>query len=171
MAGSERVRAIVAPLVAERGLDLYDLEHRSGQVTVLVDRSGGVDLEVLSELTRAVSRALDEHDPIPGKYTLEVSSPGLERPLRRPEHYRSAQGEVITVKTQPSVEGDRRVRGTLTEVDDSGITVDPDDGPARRLAYDDIERARTVFEWGPAEQQRTKQAKKTKKADKKALSR
>jgi ribosome maturation factor RimP len=171
MASSERVRAIVAPLVAERDLDLYDLEHRSGQVTVLVDRTGGVDLEVLSELTRAVSRALDEHDPIPGKYTLEVSSPGLERPLRRPEHYRGARGEVITVKTVPSVEGDRRVRGTLTEVDDTGITVAPDDGPARRLSYDDIERARTVFEWGPAEQQRTKRAKKTKKAKKKALTR
>ena len=170
MASSERVRAIVAPLVADRDLELYDLELRSGQVVVLVDRPGGVDLEALGELTRAISRALDEHDPIPGKYTLEVSSPGLERPLRRPEHYEGAVGEQITIKTVPEAEGDRRVRGTLDQVDPDGVRITLEDGSSRRVAYTDVERARTVFEWGPADTP-AKKPKKPKKSKKKALTR
>jgi ribosome maturation factor RimP len=81
-----------------------------------------------------------------------VSSPGLERPLRTPAHFTRALGGKISVKAVSGLEGGRRVAGTLVEADDDGILVDLDQpaGEQRRLAYDDIERARTVFEWGPA---------------------
>ena len=113
MATTDRVAAIVAPLADERGLDLYDVEQHQASVRVLVDREGGVDIDTLAELSRAVSRALDEVDPVAGKYTLEVSSPGLERPLRRPDHFAGAVGEQVSVKTVPGTEGDRRVTGAL----------------------------------------------------------
>lgn len=151
MATTDRVAALVAPLAAERGLDLYDVEQHQASLRVLVSRAGGIDVDTLAELSRAVSRALDEDDPIAGKYTLEVSSPGLERTLRRPDHFTGAVGEQITVKTVPGTEGERRVTGTLVAADDDGITVGPEagsEGDERRLTYDEVMSARTLFDWG-----------------------
>jgi ribosome maturation factor RimP len=152
MSTPDRVRLLIEPLVADIGLDLYDLELNGGSLRVLVDSPGGVDMGAITELTRRISRSLDEHDPISGHFTLEVSSPGLERPLRTPGHYVRACGSKITVKTIPGLDGSRRVAGTLVEADDDGIVVEVEQpaGERRQLAYGDIERARTVFEWGPA---------------------
>lgn len=151
MATTDRVAAIVAPLAEERGLSLYDVEQHQSGVRVLVDREGGVDIDALAELSRAVSRALDEVDPVAGKYTLEVSSPGLERPLRRPDHFVGAVGEQVSVKTVPGTEGDRRVTGELVAADDEGITV-----ADRRLTYDQVLSARTLFDWGTTTKPTTK---------------
>ena len=156
MATTDRVAAIVAPLADERGLDLYDVEQHQTALRVLVDKDGGVDIDTLTELSRAVSRALDEDDPVAGKYTLEVSSPGLERPLRRPDHFTGAVGDRVTVKTVPGTEGDRRVTGVLLAADDDGITVHPDQGEDRRLAYADVAQARTLFDWGTTTKPTTK---------------
>ena len=150
MTATDRVREIVAPLVAEADLDLYDLELEGGVLKVLVDAPGGADINVISKLSRAISRSLDEHDPIDGKYTLEVGSPGLERPLREPSHYATAVGTTVKVKTKPGVDGERRVEGTVTAADDTSVTVESPDGTQRTLRYEDIERARTTFEWGGA---------------------
>lgn len=147
MSTIDRVRALVEPLVDDHGLELYDLDLSGGTLQVLVSKAGGVDVDALTSLSRAVSRTLDEHDPVPGRYVLEVSSPGLERPLRRPDHYAGAIGTLVAVKTVAGTEGDRRVKGTLVAADDEGATVALDDGTERRLAYGEIERARTVFEW------------------------
>ena len=90
--------------------------------------------------------------PVPISYTLEVTSPGLERPLRTPTHFRGALGATVSVRTHPNVEGDRRAHGTLVAADDNTIIVRLDEGDQERiLRYGDIERARTVFVWGPAE--------------------
>lgn len=208
MGAAERVRDIVEPLLASRSLEIVDVELVGGQLRITVDRDGGIDLDALSQATRVVSRALDEHDPMPDRYTLEVSSPGLERPLRTPAQFARAVGAQVSIKTFPGVDGERRVRGLLLDADDDGITVrlgdeiadeiadaivdeiadetaddgghDPD-APARRerwLRYREIERARTVFEWGPAPRpgppktgrastgrSKQNQPKKTKKAE------
>ena len=150
MTVAERVRTIVSPLLADLGLEVYDVEHTGGTLRVTVDREGGVDLDTIALATRIVSRELDHADPIPGRYTLEVTSPGLERTLRVPAHFERAVGSVVNVRTLPEVEGERRVKGELTAADDDGITIKQDDGVERRLRYDDVERARTVFEWGLA---------------------
>jgi ribosome maturation factor RimP len=156
---ADRVRDLVLPLLDDRHLDLYDVEMQGPVLRVVVDRprggGGGLDLDVLADATRAVSRALDEADPITGRYTLEVTSPGLERTLRRPEHFERAVGETVKIRTVAGVGDERRVEGQLVSADDSGVVVRTgaaDDGAAleQRLAYHDIERARTVFEWGPA---------------------
>ncbi|HET6950576.1 MAG TPA: ribosome maturation factor RimP [Acidimicrobiales bacterium] len=157
MTVAERVRDLVQPLLADRDLDLYDVELAGPVLRVVVDRPGGLDLGVLSDATRAVSRALDESDPIPGHYTLEVTTPGLERALRTPWHFARAVGETVRIRTVAGSAGeDRRVAGVLSAADDDGITVrtGTDDAGApveRRLPYADIERARTVFAWGPGE--------------------
>ena len=104
-----------------------------------------------------VSDALDRHDPIPGRYTLEVSSPGLERPLRTPAHFQRFVDSDIAVKTKADVEGDRRVEGKLESADDEGFVV-----AGRRLSYADVEKARTVFVWEPAERGKAKDKAKRK---------
>jgi ribosome maturation factor RimP len=141
----------LSPLLEARGLDLVDVEHHGSELTVFVDREGGVDLDALGEATRAVSAALDEIDPLPGRYTLTVSSPGLERRLRTPDHFVRAVGEAVTVRVHGGTADVRRVSGTLGAADENGFTlVGPDlpDG-SLRIDYGDVERARTVFEWGP----------------------
>jgi ribosome maturation factor RimP len=139
----ERVREVVEPLLERQSLTVYDVEHSGSSLRITVDAPGGVDLGAIARATRIISVALDEHDPIPSKYTLEVSSPGLERPLRTPAHYAGAVGTTISVKTNARVDGERRIKGTLVAADADGITVGD-----HTLRYDDIEKARTVFEWG-----------------------
>jgi ribosome maturation factor RimP len=139
---SERVRALVEPVLAAHGLEVLDVDHQGGLLRVTIDRPGGVDLDALSAATQIVSGALDREDPVPGRYTLEVSSPGVERPLRTPEHFRRHVGSLVSVRTVAGVEGDRRIQGVLESADDIGVVVG-----GRLLAYGDIDRARTVFEW------------------------
>jgi ribosome maturation factor RimP len=152
MSVSQRVRDVVEPVVAAEGVDLFDLEQAGPVLRVTIDREGGVDIDAIARVTRAVIRALDEHDPIAGGYTLEVSSPGLERPLRTPAHFGWAVGRVVSVKTVPDHPVGRRLTGTLVAADDTGVTLATEDRPAEpvQLAYGDIEKARTVFDWGPA---------------------
>ncbi len=140
-----RVSELVTPLLDAEGLEVVDVELHGTTLRVSVDRPGGIDLEAVSAAAERISALLDQHDPLPGSYTLEVSSPGVERPLRAPEHFRRFVGTTIAVRTHPGVEGERRIQGVLDAADDDGIVV-----AGRPLRYDDIERARTVFEWGPA---------------------
>jgi ribosome maturation factor RimP len=141
-----RVSELVEPLLEARGAALYDVVLGGATLQVLV--AGDLDLDALADLTRDISAALDDADPMPDRYTLEVSTPGLERTLRIPSHYAGAVGERVKIKTSPSTEGDRRVDGVLTAADDEGFVVDTGT-EQRRLSYGDVERARTVFEWGP----------------------
>lgn len=150
MGPAERVRELVEPVLSTSDLELVDVEVRPGLVRLSVDRPGGIDLDAISAVSPAISAALDAADPIPERYQLEVSSPGVERPLRTPEHFRRFVGQQVSVRTNPGVEGDRRVAGRLAAADDEGIIVEPTDGGQRQIIYSDIERARTVFEWGPS---------------------
>lgn len=140
-----RVRELVEPVLEAQGFELVDALFSGGSLQVFVDRPGGIDLDAISAASTVVSALLDEHDPVPGRYTLEVSSPGLERPLRRPDHFRRFVGTTVAVKTRPATQGERRAQGLLEAADDEGIVIG-----GRRLAYGEIERAHTVFEWGAA---------------------
>jgi ribosome maturation factor RimP len=155
----ERVRELVEPQVTSRDLELYDVELNGGILRIAVDRPGGVPLDEITQLSRVISVLLDEdEDVVPGRYTLEVSSPGLERTLRTPEHFTKSVGSAIRLRTTAAAAAEatdgarpeRRLRGTLTAADDEAITVAPEGGgDERRLRYDQIDRAKTVFEWGP----------------------
>jgi ribosome maturation factor RimP len=153
----DRVRQLVGPIASDLGLDVYDVERRGGTLRVTLDTpagsEAGITLDTLALATRLVSRELDHDDPIPGRYTLEVTSPGVERSLRTPEHFRREVGKVVAIRLSDVGHDDRRVTGTLVGADDRGATVrvDGPDGPVERtVPYPQIDRARTVFEWGPA---------------------
>ncbi len=141
----------LSPVLEARGLDLVDVEVHGAEVTVFVDREGGVGLDDLGEATRDVSAALDTLDPMPGRYTLAVSSPGLERRLRTPAHFARAVGEKVTLRVDAGTADVRRISGTLAAADETGCTLVGPDVPGGEVQvwYDQIERARTVFEWGP----------------------
>jgi ribosome maturation factor RimP len=154
MTTADKIRTLIEPLFEDTAVYLYDVEHSGGLLRVSIDRPGGVDLDVIAGLTRDISHLLDEHDPVPGRYTLEVSSPGLERPLRTPQHFQQAVGSTVTIKLVAGTEGERRITGVLTATDDETVTIRGEtDGLAdpveRTLRLDDIERARTTFAWGP----------------------
>lgn len=154
----DRVRELIEPLVTAQGLEVVDVEHGPGLLRIYLDRveTGGIDLDTITRASEQISDLLDVHDPVPGRYTLEVSSPGLERPLKTPAQFQRFVGTVVNVKVKSSVEGERRFTGPLSAADDRTVTV-----AGRTLAYDDIEKARTVFEWGPTPK---KTPQKTKKA-------
>jgi ribosome maturation factor RimP len=150
----DSLAAVIEPVLASLGLELFDLEltgSGSGRILrVVVDRDSGVDLDAITAATEAISPALDAQPSVlSGAYALEVSSPGLERSLRRPDHYRGAVGTTVSVKTRDEHGAARRVRGVLAGADDDGFTLEADSGP-ERIAYADVTQARTVFEWGPA---------------------
>jgi len=139
---SGRVRQLVEPVLAETGIELFDVTQHASVLKVTIDRPGGVDLDAISEATRRISAELDRSDPVAGRYLLEVSSPGLERSLRTPSHFEGAVGAEVIVKLQPGAATDRRVDGVLESADGSGVVV-----AGTRLAYSDIQSARTRFVW------------------------
>ena len=152
----ERVRELVEPITADLDLDLYDIERRSNVVRITIDTppasEGGISLDALSLATRLISRELDHEDPISGAYTLEVTSPGLERPLRTPAHFQREIGKDITVRLagHSVAEGEsRRIDGKLVAADDATATVLTEAGDERTIDISAVDKARTVFEWGP----------------------
>jgi ribosome maturation factor RimP len=145
----ESIQGVVEPVVAPLGLSVYDVVLAGGILRLILDRPGGVDIDTLEEASRRAGPAIDEAAELNGPYTLEVSSPGLERPLRRPEHFTSALDTVVTVKARGTEGAMERFRGVITAVDADGITIRTDEGE-RQITFDAIESARTVFDWSPA---------------------
>jgi ribosome maturation factor RimP len=157
MVDVDTIAQALAPTVSELGLELYDVElsgtGRARILRVMVDREGGVDLDAIADATQAVSPLLDAPPldaVINGPYALEVSSPGLERPLRTPAHFARAVRETVSVKWRTGDDhgAATRKRGVVTAADDSGFDLTLDDGSTERIAYADVTQARTVFEWG-----------------------
>ena len=153
MASLEAVRAAAEPVVTSLGLELVDAEivgsGRARTLRLTVDGPGGVDLDALAAASSPVLDALDAAGAVSGPYNLEISSPGVERPLRRPADFRRFVGTTISIKSHEVVAGARRHRGLLLEAGDDGVVMEVD-GERRPFPYDGIAQARTVFEWGPA---------------------
>lgn len=113
---------------------------------VSVDADDGLDIDRIADLSRGLSRLLDEEDRIRGSYRLEVGTPGLERELRRPRHYEKSLGRDVVVKTSAEYEGSRRHAGRLAAATDESITLDTGEGELV-IGLDDIVSAKTVFVW------------------------
>jgi ribosome maturation factor RimP len=146
---------LVEPILADHGLELVDAEWRReahGQVVRLfVDREGGIDLEALSALSRELSDHLDAIDFIEGAYTLEVSSPGINRPLRKPEHFRGYVGQKVRVRTVEPIRGQRNFLGRLRHVTPESIVLEGPDGAEIAVSFSDIERANYEHEFSAAD--------------------
>jgi ribosome maturation factor RimP len=143
----EKVRAIAAPLAAGEGLELVDVElaGAGGRTTLrlYIDRNGGVSLDDCTSVSRAVSAALDVEDPLQGAYDLEVSSPGLDRPLRTPDHFQKYAGEKVRVKAFgpiPELENRKTFVGILGGFEDGRALVEVD-GKLFRIPLEQIAKA------------------------------
>jgi len=158
-ATAQRVRDLVLSLLralpddpsAPAPVELYDVEFAGGTLRVVLRRDGGLDVATISSLTRSISAALDDADPIQASYTLEVTSPGLERRLRTIEHFAGAIGEQVSFKLRPGLDGDRRFIGEVSELHGEDITVtgiEPH-GSERIVRLGDITRAQIHVDWTP----------------------
>lgn len=149
MAIEDRIHAIVDPIVEDLELELVDLVYAGGRLKITIDHADGLGTAALTRATRMISHEMDLEDPISGTYTLEVTSPGVERELRTPAHYTRSIGEQVSLKLMPSNDDKlRRLKGVLTACDDDGATLDID-GEITTVSYDRITKAKTVFDWGP----------------------
>lgn len=148
---AEGIVSVVDPVLSSAGLELWDVEVTHDTVRVLVDRSGGIDLDSLSRAAGTlVAPILDAHPELTpqGSYHLEVSSPGIERKLRRPEHFARYIGAEISVKTTCEISGGRRHRGVLIEAQPTGVVLEIGEPPMRALVeYHSIDWARAVASW------------------------
>jgi ribosome maturation factor RimP len=141
---AERVWEVAEPLVEDEGLEIVDIEYRReprGMILRLfVDREGGVSLDDLTRVSRQLGDLLDAHDVVPGAYTLEMSSPGINRRLRRPDHFSRYVGKKVRVKLANPRDGRRVFVGTLESVGEGGISVSDSTG-AHFVAFAEIAQA------------------------------
>jgi ribosome maturation factor RimP len=146
----ERLATVIEPAVAAAGYDLEEIAvspaGRRKVVRVVVDADGGVSLDDVAEVSRAVSGVLDEHDDLLGAspYVLEVTSPGIDRPLSQPRHWRRAVGRLVEVPL-----AGRTVRARVVGADDAAVELDT--GTERsRHPYAELGRGRVQVEFGRA---------------------
>lgn len=159
----QRLLAVVEPVARAHGAEVFDLEFKNENGWVLrifVERLGAdlnklstkdaaVDLELCANIARDLSPALDVEDPIPGRYHLEVSSPGIERPLKKESDYVRFEGEKAKLKLRTGVQGQKVLVGTLGPVAAGTLTLFEGER-SHAVALDDVVTARLVFEFGPS---------------------
>lgn len=142
---AQRITELLEPLAEQHGFELVAVEQSGGRKTpvirVLLDREGGVNLDTICEANRWVSEALDEADPVPSHYTLEVSSPGVDRPLRTRRHFECFAGETVTIKAKPGAEKRGTWTGTLIGMEADDVAVDVE-GERVLIPFDTIQKAR-----------------------------
>lgn len=147
-----RIWELAAPLAETQGLEIIDIElrregSRTGRVLRLyLDKEGGPNMDNLSQVSRELSALLDIHDVVEGAYTLEVSSPGINRPLKRPDHFRPFIGKQVRVRTRDLVQGRRSFLGTLLDVMNDKIAVNQD-GARVEIPFAEIEKSNYEHDW------------------------
>ena len=144
----ERLMRLIEPVVAGLGYELVGIEHDSSQrvLRVYIDSETGIGLDDCSKVSHQVSGLLDVEDPIQGNYRLEISSPGMDRPLFTPAHFKRFQGSLVRLQLLRMVEGRRRFKARLQEVSDDRILLQDDTGTVE-VPFELIDRARLVPEF------------------------
>ncbi len=149
-----KVAELLEPHIERQGYELISVEYRKGTrsslLRLLVDKpGGGIGLDDLEKLSPVLGDLLDVYDPIEGRYTLEVSSPGLNRPLRKLEHFEAVRGERVKVRTNRAHDGQKSFTGRLVEVGPSGIELDDESSRKRvTIAFADMQEANYEYDFG-----------------------
>jgi len=149
MDATGRIEQIIAPSVEAMGYEIVRVLLLGGQrptLQIMAERidGGPMTVEDCADISRSVSALLDVEDPIAGAYTLEVSSPGLDRPLTRLKDFERFAGFTAKLETRLAVDGRKRFKGTLKGVEGDEVLLDSDTGPAR-VAFDNVLRAKLVI--------------------------
>ena len=156
---TQRIWELAEPVALAAGLELVDVQYRpeGGRLVLrlLLDRpDGGVTLDEITRTARELGDVLDAHDPVPGRYHLECSSPGLNRPLVREAHYARAVGKQVRVRTREPLNARRQFRGRLASVSPDGVTLVEQGDVSAFIPFVAIERANVEYEFprpgGPA---------------------
>jgi ribosome maturation factor RimP len=154
---ADKIHALVLPAVEAAGYELVESQWKHEQggwvVRLLIDKPGGVSHEDCERVSREVSVLLDVHDVVPAHYNLEVSSPGLDRPLHTPAHFRRFLGQKAKVKLHQGLDGRRNFTGVIVHADEARVTLDVD-GKELELPLADLDRAHLVFELQKAKEGR-----------------
>jgi ribosome maturation factor RimP len=136
----------IAKIIEANGAALYDTEvvteFDETIFRVLITKVGGVNLDLCATISHELSPFLDVHPPMNGQYRLEVSSPGIERKLTKPVHFKNAIGEKVKIK----IPGEERLKGTLKSADDNGFIVETKHGN-ETLSYSQVGTAKTYYDW------------------------
>lgn len=147
MAKEQQIEALIAPGVAALGYELWGVEYqthgRQALLRVYIDSPDGISVEDCATVSRQISALLDVEDPISGEYLLEVSSPGMDRPLYTLDHFARFAGELIKLRLRAPVEGRRNFSGLLKGVEEDDVVVEVD-AHEYLLPFDLIERANVV---------------------------
>ncbi|AWB44337.1 ribosome maturation factor RimP [Paenibacillus sp. CAA11] len=122
------VEEMIHPYLTENGFELVDVEYvKEGSnwfLRIFVDKEGGIDIDDCGRISEVVSEMLDKNDPIPSAYFLEVSSPGAERPLKKPEDVRKSVGKDVFVTTYESLDGQKEFEGRLLSFDNDDLVIE-----------------------------------------------
>ena len=144
----QRIVDLLEPSVRGLGYELLGVEFtgqgQHSRLRLFIDREGGVNLDDCEQVSRQVSAVLDVEDPIRGHYALEVSSPGLDRPLFRLEHYSRFVGHLVKVRLSHALAGQRNFKGTIVRVDGKAVVIALEDGSEISLAFDNIDKANLI---------------------------
>ncbi|MEK6758413.1 MAG: ribosome maturation factor RimP [Deltaproteobacteria bacterium] len=148
----ERIRALAQPVAESLGLELVDAHFAtdSGRkvLRVYIDKPGGVSLDDCAGMSREFSTVLDVNDPIPQRYSLEVSSPGLDRPLKKEADFERFMGRRARIRSREAIEGRRNFNAVIDSVDGANILVTDFDGKKFVLTISNIEKARLEVDLG-----------------------
>lgn len=156
----EKLRPTLERIVDFAGMELVHAEARPGSggliLRLYIDREGGVSLDDCAAVSRQVSAQLDLEDPIPGRYTLEVSSPGLDRPLVKDRDFERFAGNPVHIETAAPLQGRRHFRGRLGRLEGGMVRLALEDGSEVSIPRELVTRARLEPELGPGGASRTK---------------
>jgi ribosome maturation factor RimP len=145
----ETLNALIEPVVIGLGYQLWGIEKlQQGRQVVLkiyIESADGINVDDCARVSRQVSAILDVEDPIPGEYMLEVSSPGVERRLFKPEHFNVCKGEKVQITLRQAFDGRRKFKGLLCGLEDEEVVIRVDDAQEIVLPMDSIERARVLM--------------------------
>jgi ribosome maturation factor RimP len=135
------------PVVKGMGYELVEIEYqpnpKHGVLRLFIDKKSGIQVEDCSAVSKQISAVIDVEDPIPGHFNLEISSPGMDRPLRRAEDFQQYSGEVVKIKTSMAFEGQRNFKGRLKGLEEDLVIVECEDKEVR-LPITAIDKARLV---------------------------
>jgi ribosome maturation factor RimP len=140
-----RIEDIVAPTIVGMGYELVRVAmSKGGTLQIMIEPADGraMDVEACAVLSRALSAVLDVEDPMPGSYTLEVSSPGIDRPLTRPKDYARWAGHIARLETAEPVEGRRRFKGTLLGLEGDLVKLRLEDGKETQVPLSAVSKAK-----------------------------
>ena len=147
--GETGLSELIEPVVQELGCELWGIEKlQQGRQVVLkiyIESADGINVDDCARVSRQVSAILDVEDPIPGEYMLEVSSPGVERRLFKPEHFNVCKGEKVQITLRQAFDGRRKFKGLLCGLEDEEVVIRVDDAQEIVLPMDSIERARVLM--------------------------